>query len=63
MGRFAVEDLTLEDRAFVESIEALHRRMDALKIAFPEGRKRMALDAMQAAGVALAAAAVKSEKC
>ena len=62
MGRFAVEDLNQEDRAFVESIAAIHRRMDALKIAFPEGRKRMAIDAMQAAGAALVAAAVKSGK-
>lgn len=60
MPRFAVETLDQEERAFVELVEGLHQRIEALKIAFPRGRLHMALVAMQAANACLVAAAVKA---
>ncbi len=59
---FAVEDLELEERAFVESIGGLHQRIEALKVAFPEGRFRTALESMQEINGCLVAAALKSAK-
>lgn len=62
MPRLAVEDLDLEERAFVESIGGLHQRIEALKVAFPEGRFRTALESMQEINACLVAAAMKSGK-
>lgn len=62
MARFAVEDLDQEERAFVESVEGLHQQIETLKILHPEGRRRMALDAMQGVLAVLVAAALKSGK-
>lgn len=57
---FAVDSLTEQERAFVESVAALHRKIEALKIAFPDGRLRAALESMQTANACLVAAALKS---
>ncbi len=62
MGRFAVENLDQEERAFVESVEGIHQSLETLKILNPVGRRRWALDAMQAVLVVLVAAALKSGK-
>jgi hypothetical protein len=60
MSRFAVENLDQEERAFIESIEGLHRSIEALKVVYPNGRMRVALEGMQASNAALAAAAIRS---
>lgn len=60
MSRFAVEALAEDERAFVESIAAIHRSIEALKIVFPGGRYRTALEAMQFANAALVAAALRT---
>jgi hypothetical protein len=59
MAEFALEALTTEERAFVESVEGLHQRIETLKILFPEGRLRAALDAMQEVNARLVAAAIQ----
>ncbi len=60
MAHLDVESLELEERAFVESISGLHQRIEALKVAFPEGRFHTALETMQAVNACLVAAAMKS---
>ncbi len=62
MPRLALENLDQEERAFVACVEGLHRSVETLKIVFPRGRYRTALDAMQQAVTVLAGAALKSEK-
>lgn len=56
--RFAPETLSRADRAFLESVEGLHHRIEALKVVFPEGRLRTALEAMQEVNARLVAAAI-----
>jgi hypothetical protein len=58
MARFALEQLDLEERAFVEYVEGLHRQIETLKLVFPPGRLRLALGAMQEANTTLVAAAI-----
>jgi hypothetical protein len=62
MARFAVDDLDQEERAFVESVEGLHRTIEALKIVYGSGRFRTALDSMQEINACLVAAALKSKR-
>lgn len=63
MGDPELSQLSSEDRAFVESVEGLHQRIEALKVVFPEGPKRLALDAIQEMCARLTAAAIqKSSK-
>ena len=62
MPRLALEKLDQEERAFVESIEGLHRTIEALKIVYPRGRFRTALESMQQINACLVAAALKSGK-
>ena len=59
MARFDPATLDLEDRAFVESLEGVHRSLEALKLVFPAGRYLVALESMQEANALLVAAALK----
>lgn len=58
MTRFEPETLSSEDRAFLESIEGLHQRIETLKLLFPDGRRREALNALQSVASFLCAAAI-----
>jgi predicted nucleic acid-binding Zn-ribbon protein len=60
MPRLALENLDQEERAFVELIEGLQQKVESLKIVFPTGRYRVALDTMQEMQAVLVAAALKS---
>lgn len=60
MPRLDLENLDQEERAFVESVEGLHQRIETLKIPFPDGRFRTALESMQEINACLVAAALKS---
>lgn len=62
MPRLALENLDQEERAFVESVEGLHRTIEALKIVYGRGRFRTALDSMQEINACLVAAAIRSGK-
>lgn len=62
MGQLDLENLDQEERAFVACVEGLHRNIETLKIVFPAGRFRTALDSMQEINGCLVAAALGSEK-
>jgi hypothetical protein len=62
MPRLDLENLDQEERAFVESIEGLHRTIETLKIVYPRGRFLTALESMQEINACLVAAALRSER-
>lgn len=62
MPALDLENLDQEERAFVELIEGLHQRIETLKVLYPGGRFRTALESMQAINACLVAAALKSGK-
>ena len=60
MPRLTLENLDQEERAFVESIEGLHRSIETLKMVYSGVRFHTALESMQAVQEVLVAAALKS---
>lgn len=59
MADFDLKALEAHERAFIESVEGLYQQIEALKIVFPQGPMRVALEAMQEANTRLASAALK----
>ena len=62
MAQLDLENLDQEERAFIELMEGVHRQLETLKVAFPSGRFRTALDSAQEIHAVLIAAAIRSEK-
>jgi len=47
MPRFDLENLDQDERAFVELMEGVHRQLETLKMIYPPGRFRTALESAQ----------------
>ena len=62
MPALDLENLDQEERAFVELMEGVHRQLEGLKILYPTGRFRTALESAQEIHAVLIAAALRSGK-